>query len=258
MPNYFTLNLMFSRKRITPDFIANTHQRIIDSGFSFLGEHRWYDDDNENDFRKCVIDTPFPELNAWNQAYLEKRLRLGFPKVDDVIYKHILFQRDGYSELRGIWHDFGGSLHFNLITPEDDILSHTEVQETGEEKQARFNEAAEMSARISAARGRKITIHAEETIRKSSFIPEKLEPFIDLAQTFWNNGMVDAVQTEDEWIDPVYSLSDVIKGRGVWFCPFAIIPEVAFARFPEGHFANTRIEKITNNGIYINKNNAEV
>ena len=210
MPAYLSMKLMFIQQRIKSGFVKNIYQQIIQAGFDFLGEFDDLDDDKPTYFKTTLKD-----ISDYNQTHLEERFRLDFPKKDDQ-YKPILFQREGYSELRGIWYDFNNHPVFDLSVPEEDVLFYNNG------------------------------VH---------YIQEKITPFITLAKTLYEKGLVDVVATELECDDPPYGFSDILNGRDIWFRPFAIIPESRFGKFPKDYFAGADISKIPKNGIFIEQFN---
>ena len=41
MPEYFSLELMFTNERVKPDFVKEIYQYFTDAGFNFSGGYRW-------------------------------------------------------------------------------------------------------------------------------------------------------------------------------------------------------------------------
>jgi len=192
MPAYLSMNMMFTNKRVKPNFIKSIYQQTLGAGFSFLGEFYW-----ENDEPACKSSS-LEDISNWNQSHLEDRLQHSHPRKDDG-YKQILFQREGYSEIRGFWHDFNRYPAFNIIIPEEDVLFY------------------------------------DKGVR---YIEDKILPFILLAKNLWKNSLVDAIQTELEYDDPPYNYNDIATGNNIRFRPFAIISKISYEKFPKDYFAD--------------------
>ena len=209
MPEYLSMEMTFIQKRITPDFIKDTYRQIINAGFGFMGGYRW------KNGKRLLIKTTLDEISEWNQARLEERIRLDFPKTeyDDTDgYRQILFKREGYSEIRGYLMEYNQFITFELIVPHDDVLF--------------YNNGV-------------------------YYKKDKIEPFIKLAQALWENGKVDAIQTELEYDDPTYKFSDMVNGENIRYRPFAVLPEVLYKKFPTDYFGKARTVKLSGNGVYI-------
>jgi len=223
MPAYLSMYMVFTHRRIKASFIMNAYKQIIDAGFNFLGEY-YRSDDEYDDHEPAYRVTTLESIADWNQANLEDRLRQGFPKInyrtdgiDADKYKQILFQREGYSEVRGIWWDYSKHSSFCLVVPEDDVLFYSNGN-----------------------------IH---------YIHDKIAPFTALAKQLWESGMVDAVHTELECDDPPYGVYEIFNGKDIWLRPFAVLPESVYAKFPADYFVGADISKLTNNGIYLEQLN---
>ena len=223
MPAYLSMRMVFSNERIKPGFIKGIHQYFIDAGFEFSGGFHWTDTGH------AVIDTTLDEISEHNQSVIENKLQLGFPKIDyddydeeyNNSYRQILFKREGYSELRGILGAGKVCTGFTLLIPEDDVKYPTGERGT------------------------------------FCYLKDKTAPFAKLAKKLWEDGKVDAVLTELEHDDPPYDIFDAMKGRNIRFRPFAVIPELAYKKFPEGYFEAAEITKLAKNGIYIEKSGDE-
>jgi len=212
MPDYLSMDMMFKNERVKSGFIKSIYQQIIDAGFDFFGEFYWEGDE------PAFIRSTLEDISNWNQTHLEDRLRLSFPEEDDR-YKQILFKREGYSEIRGIWSDFNRHLKFYIIVPEEDVLFYN---------------------------------------KDVYYIEHKITPFILLAKNLWENGLVDAVQTETEYDDPLYNFNDIKTGRNIRFRPFAIISKRNYEKFPKNYFIKANLSEISTNGIYIENSSSIV
>ena len=220
MPEYFSLELMFTNERIKPDFVKDLYQYFTDAGFNFNGGYRWIGYDGTK-VKTNKVKTTINVIADWNQKWMEERLRLDFSKKDvsddysyNNDYRQMLFKRKGYSELRCYWTDYNKHPSFKLIIPEYDILFY------------------------------KNDVH---------YIQNKFEPIIKLGQKLWEDGKVDVIQTTLETDDPLYGFSDILEGKNIWFRPFAIIPENMFVKFPREYFANAQVTNLANNGVYIER-----
>ena len=153
------------------------------------------------------------EIIDWNQKRIDVGFVLGYTQHYKHDYMQILFQTEYYSELRGYWMYFD-EVAFNLIIPEGSIMT---------------SEGSDC------------------------FVEEKIIPVKKLAIKMWEAGIVDAIQTSVELSDGCYSLSSVLSGNGISIIPFAILPENAFACFPDNYFKNKEIvsSRIGKHGVFL-------
>ena len=157
-------------------------------------------------------DANLDEIIKWNQKLLEKGFKLGFTQHVKHDYMQILFLTNHYSELRGYWHYSDKEVTFSLIVPEGDILNC----EGG-----------------------------------SFFLKDKVMPLKKLAIKLWEQGMVDAIQTNVELEDGSYALSDILSGKDISANPYAILSEKAYKKFSTDYFKQMKLNKIKNNGVII-------
>ena len=114
MPCYFSIGLVFRRRDLFPTFVADFHDALTRAGLPF-----------RSGFWGCE-DSALPEIIAWNQAKLEGDFRLGFTEHHSHGYQQVLFDCDGFSEVRGFWQNRcpgADQFSFYIIVPEDDLLT---------------------------------------------------------------------------------------------------------------------------------------
>ena len=114
MPGYFSIGLVFRRKDLCPTFVADFHDALTRAGLPF-----------RSGFWGCE-DSTLPEITAWNQAKLEGNFRLGFTEHHSHGYQQVLFDCDGFSQVRGFWQNRcpgADQFSFYIIVPEDDLLT---------------------------------------------------------------------------------------------------------------------------------------
>ena len=108
------MGLVFRRKDLYPTFVADFHDALTRTGLPF-----------RSGFWGCE-DSTLPEIITWNQAKLEGDFRLGFTEHHSHGYQQVLFDCDGFSQVRGFWQNRcpgANQFSFYIIVPEDDLLT---------------------------------------------------------------------------------------------------------------------------------------
>ena len=65
--------------------------------------------------------------------------------------------------------------------------------------------------------------------------------------------MADAIQTNSEHEGGTHRLSEVSEDRNISVNPFAVLPESAYEKFPDGYFRQFRQKIIKSSGVLIGK-----
>lgn len=113
------------------------------------------------------------EIVVWNQKHLQNKFRLGYTQHYNEGYKQILLKHDGYEELRLFWMYFDKEIRLTWIVPEYDVLDEDEHY---------------------------------------IFIPNKIEPLLDVSKKIWESMDVSIIQTCLELDGGAVRLSKIEKG----------------------------------------------
>jgi len=110
MPAYFSLEILFSKDRIKPNFVKNIYSIIIESGFIFKSGY-WF-----------LENSSFDEIINWNQDKLNSHFRLRTNQNYKEGYMQIMFDSHLFDEFRGFWMYRDNDIAFNIIIPESEIM----------------------------------------------------------------------------------------------------------------------------------------
>lgn len=218
MPAYYSISILFERADIYPTFVKDFYQSLDCAGLKFKSGYWGFENDT------------YQEITEWNQNLLEKNFELGYTEHHSHDYKQVVFNYNGYSEVRGFWMNFPkrGEFIFEIIIPEDEVLM--------------------WKGDISLEDGSSIEGYG-------TFINEKIKEWLEFSKKIWLFAPVKVIQTGLEEDDVLISLAAMKNGTLPSLRPFAILKESCCSYIDISIYTSEKIQK---EGRFIINNTKEV
>jgi hypothetical protein len=220
MPHYYSIDIEFTKDKITAGFVKKTYDAIFETGFPFKSGY-WF---NEH--------MPLKNIIRVNQDKLKKGFRLGFRQHVKHNYKQILLDTDLFSEMRVFWAYYESKICLAIIVPEDDILvkntSYIPVEENG------------------------WTItDLGEYYKNSTLWENKICPIIDMARNIWNTELPSMIQSGRELYHGGHFIMELDEGGLLCINPFCMVKAHLYERFKDRLNSSFTVEELCNDGFLI-------